>query len=206
VFIIGHLRGTSRPEVFPIGGTNEEDTQSIINPLKGKTKFGWHCEKNIFDKKGISRAVKASGGSGNQLKILQLNQPKHSNDRVYSDEGLSPTLNTMQGGNRQPFIAPVLTPDRLNKRQNGRRFKENGDPSFTLTSQDRHGVYDGQKIRRLTPLECERLMSWPDNWTKYGINEKGEKVEISDSQRYKMCGNGVVSSVVKEIIKLIICG
>lgn len=40
-----------------------------------------------------------------------------------------------------PEIAiPVLTPDRENKRQNGRRFKENGDPSFTLTAQDRHGV------------------------------------------------------------------
>jgi site-specific DNA-cytosine methylase len=61
------------------------------------------------------------------------------------------------------------------------------------------------KIRRLTPTECERLMSWPDGWTKYGINEKGEKVEISDSQRYKMCGNGVVSKVVEEVFKNIIC-
>ncbi len=56
------------------------------------------------------------------------------------------------------------------------------------------------KIRKLTPKECERLMSWPDNHTKYGINDKGEKVEISDSQRYKMCGNGVVSKVVEQII------
>lgn len=60
------------------------------------------------------------------------------------------------------------------------------------------------KIRRLTPIECERLMSWPDNWTKYGVNEKGETVEISDSQRYKMCGNGVVSAVVAEVFKKII--
>src|SRR5699024_172797 len=37
-------------------------------------------------------------------------------------------------------IQPVLTPDRINKRQNGRRFKEDGEPMFTLTSQDRHGV------------------------------------------------------------------
>ena len=58
-----------------------------------------------------------------------------------------------------------------------------------------------KRIRRLTPTECERLMSWPDGWTKYGINEKGEKVEMSDTQRYKMCGNGVVSKVVSEIIK-----
>jgi site-specific DNA-cytosine methylase len=44
-------------------------------------------------------------------------------------------------------------------------------------------------------------MSWPDNHTQFGIDEKGNKVEISDSQRYKMCGNGVVSNVIKEIIK-----
>ena len=56
------------------------------------------------------------------------------------------------------------------------------------------------KIRRLTPLECERLMSWPDGHTKYGINDKGETVEMSDTQRYKMCGNGVVSKVVKYIV------
>ena len=53
-------------------------------------------------------------------------------------------------------------------------------------------------------IECERLMSWPDNHTKFGINERGEKAEISDSQRYKMCGNGVVSAVVKGIIDNVI--
>lgn len=57
------------------------------------------------------------------------------------------------------------------------------------------------KIRRLTPKECERLMSWGDEWTRWGVNDKGEKVEISDSQRYKMCGNGVVSKVVQAIIE-----
>lgn len=63
---------------------------------------------------------------------------------------------------------------------------------------------DGARIRRLTPLECERLMSWTDDWTKYGTNEKGEKVEMSDSSRYKMCGNGVVSNVVRELVNIFI--
>ena len=62
----------------------------------------------------------------------------------------------------------------------------------------------GASIRKLTPIECERLMSWPDNRTRWGINEKGEKIEISDSQRYKMCGNGVVSNVVREIAKVLL--
>ena len=60
-------------------------------------------------------------------------------------------------------------------------------------------MIDG-KIRRLTPKECERLMGFPDDWTRWGINDKGEKVEMSDTQRYKMCGNGVVTNVVEAII------
>jgi len=160
VFIIGHLRGTSRPEVFPFTGASTET-------------------------------------------IKQINQPKHSNDRVYSEEGISPTLNTMQGGNRQPFIAPVLTPDRPNKRQNGRRFKENGEPSFTLTAQDKHGIYDGAKIRRLTPTECERLQGFPDGWTAEGLplEDESSLIMISDTQRYKTLGNAVTVNVIREIIK-----
>lgn len=76
---------------------------------------------------------------------------------------------------------PVLTPDRLEKRQNGRRFKNDGDEMFTLTSQDRHGVYDGYSIRRLTPRECLRLMDFPDTMV----------LPVSDSQAYKQCGNSI---------------
>lgn len=43
-------------------------------------------------------------------------------------------------------------------------------------------------------------MSWKDDWTKYGRNSKGEIVEISDTQRYKMCGNGVATKVVKGLV------
>jgi DNA (cytosine-5)-methyltransferase 1 len=64
------------------------------------------------------------------------------------------------------------------------------------------GIQDSQmKIRRLTPVECERLQDFPDNWTKWGINEKGQKMEMSDTQRYKMCGNAVTVSVIEAIVK-----
>ena len=43
-------------------------------------------------------------------------------------------------GQRTAVCVPCLTPDRVEKRQNGRRFKEDGDPMFTLTGQDRHGI------------------------------------------------------------------
>ncbi len=88
------------------------------------------------------------------------------------------------------ICVPVLTPERVNKRQNGRRFKEDGDPSFTITTQDRHGVYDGYKIRRLTPRECFRLMGFPDSFTW----------PVSDSQAYKQAGNSIVVDVLAAII------
>ena len=88
---------------------------------------------------------------------------------------------------------PCLTPNRLHRRQQGRRFKENGEPSFTLTAQDQHGISDGDQIRRLTPLECERLQGFPDNWTK----------ELSDTQRYKCLGNAVTVPVIQYILELI---
>ena len=51
-------------------------------------------------------------------------------------------------------------------------------------------------IRRLTPVECERLQGFEDDWTKYG---KGGEL-ISDTQRYKCCGNAVTTNVVTAII------
>lgn len=49
--------------------------------------------------------------------------------------------------------------------------------------------------RRLTPVECERLMGWPDNHTAHGIDEKGRDYALADTARYKLCGNGVATPV-----------
>ena len=199
VFIVGHLGGIPERKVFPIGQNDKENTK----PRQVRTS--------------ATVSTRTGSTAGGQQFISQLNNPTHSNDRVYGTDGLSPTLNTMQGGNRQPFIAntldanyykgnsaskerhtprtqiavPVLTPDRLNKRQNGRRMKTDGEVAFTQTAQDRHGIFNGSRIRRLTPLECERLMGYPDGWTE----------GLSDTQRYKTLGNGIVSNVVAEVVK-----
>ena len=57
-------------------------------------------------------------------------------------------------------------------------------------------VMDNYTIRRLTPLECERLQAFPDNWTQYGSNDE----LISDTQRYKCIGNSVTTTVITHII------
>jgi DNA (cytosine-5)-methyltransferase 1 len=55
-------------------------------------------------------------------------------------------------------------------------------------------------IRRLTPIECERLQAFPDNWTKYGKDNE----PISDTQRYKMCGNAVTTNVIRDVMEKIL--
>lgn len=121
--------------------------------------------------------------------------------RVYSADGISPTLDTMRGGNRMPKITcACLTPDRMEKRQNGRRFKEDEEPMFTLTKQDIHGIAEvdemGLRIRKLTPRECMRLQGVSDETT-----DKLIKAGISDSQMYRAAGDAVTVNVVYEIAK-----
>lgn len=58
-------------------------------------------------------------------------------------------------------------------------------------------VHDG--VRRLTPRECERLQGYPDDWTRWGLDERGREVELSNSARYRMCGNGVSATVAEWI-------
>ena len=93
-------------------------------------------------------------------------------------------------------VYAVLTPDRINKRQNGRRFKEDGEPMFTLTAQDRHGITDGIRIRKLTPKETWRLQGFTDEQF-YKAKNSG----VSDSQLYKQAGNSVTVNVIDAIVR-----
>lgn len=95
--------------------------------------------------RSTSKVFPIEGADGKNSVSLNLfgclNGRNSQRERVYDSGGLSPTISTVPGGNTESKIAiPVLTPDRAEKRQNGRRFKEDGEPMFTLTSQDRHGV------------------------------------------------------------------
>lgn len=54
-------------------------------------------------------------------------------------------------------------------------------------------VSENAIVRRLTPIECERLQGMPDDWSRYGIDEDGKVYELSDSARYKLQGNGIAT-------------
>ena len=89
---------------------------------------------------------------------------------------------------------------------NGSGFKEG--TSYTLNTMDRHAVCYKKPhyiVRRLTPLECERLQGFPDRWTDIGeyIDSKGKKKKTSDSARYKALGNSIALPQWKWIIKRI---
>ena len=88
------------------------------------------------------------------------------------------------------YLFGCITPDRIEKRQNGQRFND-GKKFYTLTAQDKHGVLIEGYIRKLTPIECERLQNVPDNYTD----------PVSNSQRYKMLGNGWTIDVISHIFK-----
>jgi DNA (cytosine-5)-methyltransferase 1 len=140
-FIIGHLRGRSAAEIFPIKGTNRENSVSIIDH-----RDGFRRNTQVFDQEGITEALDTGqgGGRGHYVALpcfvdlscqgIELTEKARCLQARYN-KGVSNHKAETSG-----VAIPVLTPDRAEKRQNGRRFKENGEPMFTLTSQDRHGV------------------------------------------------------------------
>lgn len=271
IVIVGHLRGTARPKVFPITGTNPANISQVNNPT--------HSRNRIYSPDGISPAPSTMQGGGRQPNII-TGTPSYGDGKKrtvkYAVSDIAPTIrashykngdnnprvfipeatkkgyaeaeigdsinlaqpnsktrrgrvgkaiaNTLDTGMHQYTVQPVITPDRINKSQNGRRIKDDGEPAFTVTATDRHGVmlsktvraggrgsphgskqnwdsYEvGGVIRRLTPLECERLQAFPDNWTKIAVGGG----EISDTQRYKMCGNAVTTNVVQAVFERIL--
>ena len=123
-------------------------------------------------------------------KVGWFRQDSQAN-RVYYIHGKAVTLCGDSGGGAAKmgqYLFGCITPDRAEKRQNGQRFSS-GDKFYTLTAQDKHGVLVEGYIRKLTPVECERLQTVPDNYTSCA----------TDAQRYKMLGNGWTVDVIAHI-------
>ena len=115
----------------------------IIGHLRGERT------RNVFPLSGESQST----SSQSVVKIGNVNPSGNGmNGEVYQANGLAPTLTTNKGEG-QKIAIPVLTPDRADKRQNGRRFKTDGEPMFTLTAQDRHGVVVENEIKTFGTIE-----------------------------------------------------
>jgi site-specific DNA-cytosine methylase len=118
----------------------------------------------------------------NGLGIGEPGDPSYTLDQTGAQSVAIPIQGTIIG--RQDHNGPQ-----------GKGFGDDTDPMYTLDSVSQHGVATEMQVRRLTPIECERLMGWPDNHTLPRSDDK----QNPDTTRYKMCGNGVASPVAQWI-------
>jgi DNA-cytosine methyltransferase len=115
-------------------------------------------------------------------------------NRVYDVHGKSVTLTSAMGGNGSRtgyYCFGVVNHTFLKMTESKRRFNE-GDKSFALTVAQRAAILKDGGIRTLTPTECKRLQTIPD-WFKMDM--------VSESQQYKMIGNGWTSKVIQHLLK-----
>jgi len=154
------------------------------NYFKGgnlKSYFEKHRRQLIFSKDGLCHVGDADLKGNDSIK------------RVYHPDGKSPTLTTMQGGHREPKIV-VGGAFRGRYQEDGSIKQEleirSDEKTNTVTTvQKDNVVISNATYRKLTCLECERLMTVPDNYTE----------GVSNTQRYKMLGNGWSVDVIKHI-------
>ena len=232
VFIVGHLRGRCAREVFPVEGTDGENTILQIGNFMPTKKRDNPNQGRIYDSNGIAPCLNSMEGGLEPSVIL----PAFCDMSYGAGLEVSETAFSLQArynkgvcgrkGETSGVAVPVLTPERVEKRQTysgfaavaaaegghtGRRFKENGEAMFTLTAQDRHGVMVG------LPDGGFAYAVW---YAKYGCYvairrltprecfrlqgwedvyfERAALVN-SDSQLYRQAGNGVTVPVIQAI-------
>lgn len=136
-FIIGHLRGRSTAKVFPVERTDGENSVQIVGH-----KDGYRRNTQAFAPEALDTGQGGEKGHHVTLPCFidlcyegsqMTEQARCLKARYY--KGMA-----NHAGQDSGIAIPVLTPDRAEKRQNGRRFKDDGEPMFTLTGQDRHGI------------------------------------------------------------------
>ena len=109
-----------------------------------------------------------------------------------NNAGGCPTLNN---NHEQPIM--------MSDRKGHNSITEDGTASTLNEQKKERPIAATSIVRRLTPLECERLQGMPDNWSKYGMGENGEVYELSDSARYRLQGNGIATPFWKWLLKRI---
>jgi len=176
VFIVCHLRGRRARQIFPLGRISEKTNEKIIPP-----------ENNIpvvNDKNGLREVPRAMCLDANYWKGHDYHGARtlifKSLTERRTEEAKAIRKKSMQenGVDWSPRRGKELVP----------RNDELAN-CLTVGQTKEHLITDGIKIRKLTPVECERLQGFPDNWTQ----------GISDTQRYKCCGNAVTVPVVQWI-------
>jgi DNA (cytosine-5)-methyltransferase 1 len=194
IYLVGCLGEGSGKQIFPITENSRE-----TNELQGQ-------QANTCT---LTTRYKDSQGNGSYIIERELDEKEEiivgdfRNDEGFRPrkDGDSPCLATRRCSETDiSTMPPIIKPTQIgNSKKFGNAVGKHNQDAFTLRSANPNGVILNQSIRRLTPVECERLQGFPDNWTKNGM----ELGEISDTQRYKMCGNAVTVDVVEAVAKKI---
>ena len=193
------------PTLTAMGGGHREP-KIVVEQVGNINPSGNGMNGNVYNSSGLSPTITTNKGEG--LKIaVEYSRKSGLGRELEVSHTLSASdwrgLNRNQKQNAIVEVRPVLTPEREEKRQNGRRFKDNGEPAFTVNTIDRHGVAIGEypkyRIRKLTPLECFRLQAFDDE-----DFEKAFAAGISNSQLYKQAGNSITVTVLESIFKELI--
>jgi DNA (cytosine-5)-methyltransferase 1 len=127
---------------------------------------------------------------------IALRAPLAFNWQSGGDVRLNPSASVPDAlqASQTPAVAARL---KTSARRN-RICYDSSEPSPTVEAAGPNGILQAMQVRRLIPRECERLQGFPDDWTRWGDYGQGP-VEVSDTQRYKMCGNSMAVPVMRWI-------
>ena len=181
-------KGIVLSDILEDGFTDRDKSFCIdANYFKGgnlKSYFEKHRRQLVFSKDGMCHV----GDADISDKYAYVN-------RVYHPDGKGPSLVASDGGHLQPKVLEVVGMSDTNGWDQERKVYSRDSVSPTLTAQRASNVpkvkAEGMTWRKLTPLECERLQTVPEGYTNH----------VSNTQRYKMLGNGWTVDVVSHILK-----
>ena len=208
VYIVGHLRGQGRGQVLPIRQIIQQDFREN-KPIE-ITKNVAQAYR-VYDQNGISTTLKSEGGGiGAKTGLYNVGAKFRKGEVVISDTSTCLDANYYKGfdnmGQRtgatkikvkeatKKGYAVATEGDSINlsvPNSKTRRGRVGRGVAQTLDTGMNQYTLQKDSIRRLTPVECERLQGFPDGWTE----------GISDTQRYKALGNAVTTNVVYEVIR-----
>lgn len=182
----------------------ENNSQSPIVIDRAAYNQGINARYNMFIGEAETMPSLVAKGPHAVAQPLVLDGTRVNDVRV-TDAETSPTLTSRMGtgGNTVPMMAIPIQGSLIGRQDHNGPGKGWGDDNaamYTLTQMDPHFVATPYEVRRLTEIECERLMGWPDNHT---LNRADGK-KTPSTQRYKMCGNGVASPVAKWVAEQIL--
>jgi len=207
IYLVGYIGNGSGRQVFPITKNNykindiqrqQADTCTLTTRYEAGGNGSYIIERELNAQKTELKQIGTIGKDSEATRVYNTNCAKTIKDG--GGMGVKTGLYMIKTNNKKGFeiAKPGDTINYAVPTSKTRRGRVGKGVAQTLDTGCNQAVFNN-KIRRLTPIECERLQGFPDDWTKTG-KELGT---ISNSQRYKMCGNAVTVNVVKAVAERI---